>query len=95
MSNYSREDVLDAFAVEATLNIETLAVYCKNYPELASDLNYLWMELSIPHTEYYGPMSDHDKKQIKFAWNQYLKANIPSRYLCLFLSFSIFISNAT
>ncbi len=79
MSNPSREDVLDAFAVEATLNAETLADYCKNYPDLASDLKDLWQELSKPQTEYSGPLSDHDKELIKGAWNQYQKAMKPAR----------------
>ena len=78
VSKPSRDEVLDAFAVEATLNPEMLADYCKNYPEYANDLGLLWRELSQPQTQISGPLSTRDEELINSAWTRYQTATKPA-----------------
>jgi len=68
---FSREDVLDAFAVELNPGPETLERYVRDYPEYAADLKEFAQELSQPPYEMTGPLSEADEALIDKAWKRY------------------------
>ena len=76
-SQFSREDVLDAFAVEQNTGPETLKRYVRDYPEYAADLKELSQALSQPMAEQTGPLSEADKALIDKAWKRY-QAAVPA-----------------
>jgi hypothetical protein len=70
----SREDVLDAFAVEATSRRETLERYLREYPQYAADLIDLSRELARVTVERTGPLSADEEAMVKGSWETYLAA---------------------
>lgn len=70
----SREDVLDAFAVEPDPGRETLERYLRSYPEYAVALVDLSRELSRSVCEDEGPLSKEDQLKIEAAWQQHVAA---------------------
>lgn len=63
-SNPSREDVLNAFAMEPELGHKTLEDYLREFPEYSSDLVDLSAELSKPDLKSEVPLSEAERKQI-------------------------------
>lgn len=70
----TREDVLDAFAVEPETGRATLERYLQAYPQFAEDLIDLSRELSRDLIENTGPLSAEDVAKIDAAWSRHLQA---------------------
>lgn len=70
----SREDVLDAFAVEAVPDRATLESYLQLYPEYAAELVDLSRELDRERHEEMGPLTADDSKLLDAAWAQHATA---------------------
>ncbi|RKH97263.1 hypothetical protein D7Y15_40795 [Corallococcus sp. AB030] len=70
-SRPSRDDVLNAFAVEPTPGRETLERYLRDYPDLADDLIDLSRELSRDYCEDKEPLSPEDEALIDAAWRRH------------------------
>jgi hypothetical protein len=68
----SREDVLDAFAVEATPDRDTLERYLTTYPQFARDLIDLSRELARTPSDI--ELSAADCARIDTAWQQHIVA---------------------
>jgi hypothetical protein len=73
-SRPSREDVLDAFAVESDAGRDTLERYLRDYPEYAVELIDLSRELSRVLVEDEEPLSAEDQALIKMAWQRHMDA---------------------
>lgn len=73
-SKPSREDVLDAFAVESNAGRDTLERYLRKYPEYAAELVDLSLELSRVLVEDQEPLSAQDQALIKMAWLRHMEA---------------------
>ncbi|MCE9671831.1 hypothetical protein LY474_28895 [Myxococcus stipitatus] len=70
-SRPSRDDVLDAFAVELNPGRETLERYLRDYPDLTSELVDLSRELSRPVCEDEGPLAPEDEALIDAGWSRH------------------------
>jgi hypothetical protein len=70
----SIEDVLEAFAVEANPNRETLERYLRTYPDYAEDLVDLSRELSREDCEHDEPLSAEEQALIDEAWRRHTEA---------------------
>ena len=70
----SREDVLDAFAVEPNHERNTLERYLRDYPQYAAELVDLSRELSRVIFENKEPLSAEDQTLIEGAWRRHLEA---------------------
>lgn len=70
----TREDVLDAFAVEPETDRSTLERYLQAYPQFAEDLIDLSWELSRDLIENTEPLSSADVAKIDIAWSRHLQA---------------------
>ena len=64
----SREEVLDAFAVESSHDREILEHYLLHYPQFSNELVDLSRELSRPLGVEDGPMSPQEVDMIERAW---------------------------
>lgn len=64
----SREEVLDAFAVESSHDRETLEHYLLQYPQYSNELVDLSRELSRPLKTEDRPMSPQEVDMIERAW---------------------------
>ena len=64
----SREEVLDAFAVEISHDRETLERYLRQYPHFSNELVDLSRELSRPLKTDDRPMSSQEVDMIEKAW---------------------------
>lgn len=73
-SHPSREDVLDAFAVEPNPGRATLERYLRNYPEYAAELVDLSRELARDHCRDEEPLSTKDQALIDLAWRRHVEA---------------------
>jgi hypothetical protein len=67
----SREDVLDAFAVEPSHGREILERYLREYPHFSNELVDLSRELSRAPPGAEGPMSPQEQAMIELAWQQH------------------------
>jgi hypothetical protein len=67
---FSREDVLNAFAVEPNYDRATLERYLRDYPEYAIELAHLSYQLSRTDIEP-APLSTNDRAAIDEAWKFY------------------------
>nr|WP_321981820.1 hypothetical protein [uncultured Cohaesibacter sp.] len=70
----SREDVLDAFAVESEPNRSTLEYYLRLYPEYGEELADLALELSRGAFDETAAFSEEDKALVDAAWEQHVAA---------------------
>lgn len=70
----SREDVLDAFAVEPDPNRQTLERYLRAYPDFAAELIDLSRELARDVCEDEPPLSAGDQAAIDQAWQRHAEA---------------------
>jgi hypothetical protein len=70
----SREDVLDAFAVETVPDRATLERYLRLYPEYAAELVDLSRELSRECHDETGPLTADDSKLLDAAWARHAAA---------------------
>ena len=70
----SREDVLDAFAVEEDVGRETLERYLRAYPQYAPEIVDLARELSRVIIEDDQPLSAKDLALVDAAWTRHLEA---------------------
>jgi hypothetical protein len=70
----SREDVLDAFAVEPNPGRKTLERYLRDYPSYASELVDLSRELSGNICDYEVSLSAEDQALIESAWQRHVDA---------------------
>ena len=70
----SREEVLDAFAVEQHVGRETLERYLRDYPQYAAELVDLSWELWRVGVEDEKPLSTQDQAMIDSAWTRHKKA---------------------
>ena len=70
----SRDDVLDAFAVEQDIGRETLERYLRDYPQYAAELVDLSRELSRVIVEDDEPLSAEDLALVDAAWRRHLEA---------------------
>lgn len=70
----TREDVLDAFAVEPSVGRETLEQYLRKYPQFAAELVDLSRELSRVVVEDEEPLSAADASWIEAAWQRHAEA---------------------
>jgi len=78
-ANYpSREDVLDAFAVEDQHDRETLEAYLRAYPDYAEDLIDLSYELNREVQQDVLPLSARDIALFDVAWRRYSGVEIES-----------------
>ncbi len=78
-SRPSREDVLNAFAVEPDAGPAILARYVRDYPEFKAELADLSQELQQPITELAGPLSPQDQARINSAWKRHHEAVLAGR----------------
>ena len=67
----SREDVLDAFAVELRQDRTTLERYLRAYPQFAGELIDLSRELARTPCDDDSALSDTDQAMIDAAWQQH------------------------
>lgn len=70
----TRDDVLDAFAVEPRPDRETLELYLRAYPDYARDLIDLSRELNRGSCEDEAPLSMEDQALIDAAWRRHAMA---------------------
>lgn len=70
----SREDVLDAFAVEAIPDRATLERYLRLYPEYMAELVDLSRELGRECHDETGPLTADDSKLLDAAWARHAAA---------------------
>ena len=70
----SREEVLDAFAVEPNHGRETLERYLRQYPAYAGELVDLSRELSRRIVEHVEPLSGAAQVLIDTAWQRHFEA---------------------
>lgn len=70
----SREDVLDAFAVETAPDRATLDRYLRLYPEYAAELVDLSRELSRERHDEMEPLTADDSKLLDAAWARHAAA---------------------
>ena len=68
----SREDVLDAFAVEPSHGREMLERYLREYPHFSNELVDLSRELSRVPDGAERPMSPQEQAMIEAAWQQHM-----------------------
>ena len=68
----SREDVLDAFAVEPSHGREILEHYLREYPHFSNELVDLSRELSRVPDEAQRPMSPQEQAMVEEAWQQHM-----------------------
>ena len=74
VSHPSREDVLDAFAVEPRADRATLERYLREYPAYAAELVDLSRELARDICENEEPLSAKDQALIDQAWRRHVEA---------------------
>jgi hypothetical protein len=72
------EDVLNAFAVEAKADRESLERYLRAYPDYAGDLIDLSRALSRAAIEDDAPLSSADQALIDSAWRRHAAATGPA-----------------
>lgn len=70
----SREEVLDAFAVERNRDCETLRCYLRSYPDYAEDLADLAREIDRDPCDDGEPLSAEDRSLIDAAWRRHVEA---------------------
>lgn len=70
----TREDVLDAFAVEQDSGRQTLERYLREFPQYAAELVDLSRELSRNIVVDQQPLSSEDLARIDRAWRQHVQA---------------------
>ncbi|MFK4488896.1 hypothetical protein [Bradyrhizobium sp. USDA 336] len=70
----SREDVLDAFAVEPNHGRATLERYIVEFPQFAAELVDLSRELSRSIAEDDAPLSSQEEALINRAWTRHVEA---------------------
>ena len=70
----SRQDVLDAFAVEPDSGRATLERYLRDYPEFATELLDLSRLLATPFTGEESPLSPEDQAKVNAAWLRHAAA---------------------
>jgi hypothetical protein len=75
LSKPSREEVLDAFAVEADAGSATLQRYLRDYPEFASALVDLSRERSRFICENKEPLNKDDQIKIDQAWAKHVMSS--------------------
>ncbi len=75
-SQVSRDDVLDAFAVEPAHDRRTLELYLTRYPQFADDLVDLSRELSRAIVEDEGALSDDEKRFVEAALDTHRAATL-------------------
>jgi hypothetical protein len=68
----SREDVLDAFAVEPSHSREIIEHYLREYPHFSNELVDLSRELSRVPDESERPMSLQEQAMVEAAWQQHM-----------------------
>lgn len=68
----SREEVLDAFAVEPARDRTTLERYLRNFPQYTAELAELSRELSRVIDEDESPLTAHDEALIESAWQNHV-----------------------
>lgn len=73
-SEPTRDEVLDAFAVEPSVGRETLERYLREYPQFALELVDLSRELSRTIIEDDRQLSDADTSWIDAAWRRHVEA---------------------
>ena len=73
-SKPSREEILDAFAVELSPGRETLERYLRDYPGYATELVDLSRELSRSIHEDDGPLTAEAQAAIEVAWERHVAA---------------------
>lgn len=74
----SREEVLDAFAVEPLHNRETLERYLQEYPQFANELVDMSRELSRVIDADQRPMSPQEQAMIEAAWQKHMSMETKS-----------------
>jgi hypothetical protein len=84
----SKEDVLYAFAMEATSGRETLEQYLRDYPRYAAELIDLSYELSCEVDENEMPLSAEDQALIDSAWERHAEA-LPNEIVDPLMSMSV------
>jgi hypothetical protein len=84
----SKEDVLYAFAMEATSGRETLEQYLRDYPRYAAELIDLSYELSCEVYENEMPLSAEDQALIDSAWERHAEA-LPNEIVDPLMSMSV------
>jgi hypothetical protein len=70
----SKDDVLDAFAVEPSHDRMTLERYLQAYPQFGAELIDLSRELSRMPYENTAPLSSADQAKIDAAWQHHISA---------------------
>lgn len=68
----TREEVLDAFAVELNHGRETLEQYLRDFPEFSNELVDLSRELGRIYIEDEKPMSAQEQALIDAAWQRHM-----------------------
>lgn len=68
----SREEVLDAFAVEPISDRATLERYLRDFPEYAAELVELSREVSRVVEEDESPLTAHEEALIETAWQNHV-----------------------
>jgi hypothetical protein len=84
----SKEDVLYAFAMEATSGRDTLEQYLRDYPRYAAELIDLSYELSCEVDENEMPLSAEDRALIDSAWERHAEA-LPNEIVDPLMSMSV------
>jgi hypothetical protein len=74
----SREEVLDAFAVEISHDREILERYLREYPHFSNELVDLSRELSRVPGGAERPMSLQEQAMVETAWQQYMPVETKS-----------------
>jgi hypothetical protein len=70
----TREEVLDAFAIEHDAGSDTLARYLRDYPQFARELVDLGRELGRDVCEDEAPLSEREHAMIDAAWRRHVEA---------------------
>ena len=84
----SRQDVLDAFAVESDPGRATLERYLRDYPQFATELLDLSRMLSSQFQDDESPLSPEDQARIDAAWLRHAAA-APASVVDPFFSLSV------